>query len=62
MNTQNQIKRTLSDRTAIERIRELLDSTKDLHRTELADRVCEEFGFIDARGIQATKRVPESAE
>ena len=50
MNTQNQIKRTLSEPTSIEYVRGLLESNEILHRSELAEVVCEQFGFYDARG------------
>lgn len=50
MNTQNQIKRTLSEPTSIEYIRGLLESNEIRHRNELAAIVCEQFGFYDARG------------
>jgi hypothetical protein len=50
MNTQNQIKRTLSESTSIEYVCGLLDSNEILHRSELATRVCEQFVFYDTRG------------
>ena len=50
MNTQNQIKRTLSQPASIECVRGLLESEQPGHRTELAMRICEEFDFHDARG------------
>jgi hypothetical protein len=50
MNTQNQIKRTLSEPTSIEYVCGLLESNEILHRSELAALVCEQFGFYDARG------------
>jgi hypothetical protein len=50
MNTQSQIKRTLLEPTSIEYVRELLKSNDFLNRSELATRVCEQFGFHDARG------------
>lgn len=50
MNTQNQIKRSLSEPTRVEYICELLESNEILHRNELAEVVCEQFGFYDARG------------
>ena len=50
MNTQNQIKRTLSHPETIEYLRELLNTTPFLHRSELAEAVCEQFGFYDTRG------------
>ncbi len=50
METQNQIKRRLSKPEAIEHIRNLLDTHDDIRRTELADKLCEQFGFLDPRG------------
>jgi len=50
MNTQNQIKRTLSTSQNIEYIQNLLDSNEFANRSKVADAVCEYFGFHDARG------------
>jgi len=50
MNTQNQIKRTLSQPTNVGYVRELLECNQFLHRSELAEAVCTQFGFLDARG------------
>ena len=50
MNTQNQIKRTLSQPAAIEYVAGLLNVNEFIHRSELADFLCEQFGFYDARG------------
>jgi hypothetical protein len=50
METQNQIKRTLAQSEAIEQIQRLLDNNDSLNRTQLADKICEEFGFLDPRG------------
>ena len=51
MNVQNQIKRALSKPEAIEYVRLLLEEEDECFtRTELADVVCEEFGFQDPRG------------
>ena len=50
MNTQNQIKRTLSQPASIECVRGLLESEQLGHRTELAMRICEQFDFHDTRG------------
>jgi hypothetical protein len=50
MNTQNQIKRTLSHPESLEYLSELLKNTPFLHRSELAEAVCEQFGFFDTRG------------
>ena len=54
MNTQNQIKRTLSTSTSIEYIKHLLGSNEVAHRTDLAKRVCANFNFHDARGEMQT--------
>ena len=50
MHTQNQIKRTLSEPTSIERVRGLLKNGEILHRSHVAAIVCQRFGFYDARG------------
>ena len=50
MHIQNQIKRTLSEPSNIEYIRNLLKSKETSHRTDLATRVCEQFEFHDTRG------------
>ncbi|MFB6261334.1 MAG: Druantia anti-phage system protein DruA, partial [Thiohalorhabdaceae bacterium] len=50
METQSQIKRTLSEPQGLERVRGLLREGADRHRTALADRLCAEFGFVDGRG------------
>ena len=47
MRVQSQIKRTLSEPEGLARVRALMG---EAHRSALADRVCAEFGFIDARG------------
>ena len=48
MVVQNQIKRTLS--RELDRLQAVMRREKFAHRTALADRVCSEFGFHDARG------------
>ena len=50
MKLQNQIKRTLSTPQAIESVRRLLEDESVSSRIELAESVCEEFGFQDPRG------------
>lgn len=50
MNTQNQIKRTLSQSSHIEYVSQLLANHKFVTRNELAMRVCEQFGFHDPGG------------
>lgn len=54
METQSQIKRTLSTPASIERIRELLSNPEIGSRTGLAARVCDAFFFHDARGHRQT--------
>jgi len=49
MNTQNQIKRTLSQPAAIEYVAGLLNANEFVHRSALADFLCEQFGFSDVR-------------
>ena len=48
MVVQSQIKRTLS--RELDRLHAVMRREKFAHRTALADRVCAEFGFHDARG------------
>src|SRR4030042_1094837 len=50
MNTQNQIKRTLSQPAAIAYVAGLLKANEFVHRSALADFLCEQVGFYDARG------------
>jgi hypothetical protein len=50
MNTQNQIKRALSTSEAIQSVSQLLETEDLFTRTEVAEVVCEQFGFQDARG------------
>jgi hypothetical protein len=50
MDTQNQVKRKLSEPMSIEYVRGLLESDESLCRSELAVRVCKQFNFYDARG------------
>ena len=50
MNIQNQVKRKLSQPAAIEYVAGLLNVNEFIHRSELADFLCEQFGFYDARG------------
>jgi len=50
MRVQNQIKRTLSGPQGLERTRALLEESAEAHRTAIADQLCVEFGFVDARG------------
>ncbi len=46
---QHQIKRTLSEPQGLQRLRMLMHGADDEHRTALAERVCAQFGFVDAR-------------
>ena len=50
MKTQNQIKRTLSKDSNIAYVRDLLERNKFSNRSRLAEAVCEQYGFYDARG------------
>ena len=50
MDTQNQIKRTLSQPDAIDYVAGLLKINESLRRSELVDFLCEQFGFHDVRG------------
>ena len=50
METQNQIKRTLSQPEAIEYVRSILSFSQNITRTELAHQLCDTFGFFDPRG------------
>src|SRR5437870_10640464 len=50
MTKQNQIKRVLSEPETIEYVSRLLEEEEFFSRTELADFLCEEFGFRDPRG------------
>ena len=50
MEIQHQVKRTLRAPEALSRVRALLLEPEVEHRSALAERVCAEFGFFDARG------------
>jgi hypothetical protein len=50
MKAQNQIKRTLSGPVPIEYISQLLQREEIAHRTDLARRTCQQFGFYDISG------------
>ena len=54
MDKQHQIKRTLAQPGSIEAIRRVLADTVHQHRSALARAVCEQFGFLDARGRAQT--------
>ena len=63
MNTQNQIKRVLSEPSSTQYVCRLLESKQIPHRSALAALVCEQFGFYDARGQQQRAgRLTESCE
>ena len=47
---QNQIKRVLAQSEAIASVQRMLKEAPAIHRSELASRVCDHFGFHDARG------------
>lgn len=50
METQNQIKRTIAKLEAIEHISNMLGTHNNKNRSELADQICEHFGFFDPLG------------
>ena len=50
VDAQHQIARSLKAPGARERVEAMVRENGQLHRTGLARRVCEEFGFFDARG------------
>ncbi len=50
METQNQIKRTLTQPEAIEHINNILDTNANINRTRLTDKICDFFNFFDPRG------------
>jgi hypothetical protein len=54
MDTQNEIKRTLSQQGPIESIRRLLTEKEHKNRSSLAEAVCQHFGFFDARSRAQT--------
>lgn len=54
METQNQIKRTISKPEAINQIKKLIDENPAMNKTQLADLVCERFNFFDPKGNKQT--------
>ncbi len=50
METQNQIKRVLSEPSIIDHIGQVLAANPDLNRTQLADLLCEHLDLVDVRG------------
>lgn len=51
METQNLIKRTLGQKEAIAHIQSVLEGNDIINRTRIADQLCKDFGFFDARGV-----------
>jgi hypothetical protein len=58
MNLQNQIKRMLSKPESIEYVSQLLGEEELSSRMEVAEFVCEQFGFQDPRGQHQIGGVP----
>ena len=54
METQNQIKRTLSRPEVIEHVRLVLDENGSMNRTGIAEQICEHYRLFDARGTPQT--------
>jgi hypothetical protein len=54
METQSQIKRTLSRPQVIEHVRSVLDANGAMNRTMIAEQICEHYDFLDARGAPQT--------
>ncbi len=52
MKIRNQIKRTLLETEVIENIHKQLNVNKNINRTELADWLCDHYGFLDSRGTK----------
>ena len=52
MEKQNLIKQTLSQPASIEYVKELLESKQIPNRTQLSEKVCEHFDFVDTRGYR----------
>lgn len=50
MATRTTIQRRLSEPDAVERVVQLMGASPGMHRTGLAERLCGEYGFIDAGG------------
>jgi hypothetical protein len=50
METQNQIKRTLSQPESIEHIKRLIDANVNIQITKLADKLCERYSFFNQQG------------
>lgn len=46
------IQERFSEPDSVDRVRRLLEDNPGMHRTALADRLCDEFGFVDARGTR----------
>jgi len=54
METQNQIKRTLSRPEVIEHVRSVLDKRGSMNRTGVAEQICAHYVFFDGRGDRQT--------
>jgi len=54
METQNQIKRTLSEADSIKQIKTMLEENSTLNRTQFARLVCQHFNFINPKGKTQT--------
>ena len=50
MEVQNQIKRTLTQSEAIKYIKCTLDANTEMNRTQLADHLCDKYGFLNPSG------------
>ena len=50
METQNQLKRNLSQPDVIEDINKILNVNRGMNRTQLANTLCQKYAFYDARG------------
>ncbi len=46
----SQLQRQLARPDGVRRVRQLVAAHPEMHRTALADRLCQEFGFVDRRG------------
>ena len=60
METQNQIKRTLTQTEAIEQIITMLDTMTDINRNQLADKVCEHFNSSKPSFANPLKGIEQS--
>ena len=60
METQNQIKRVLSEPSTIDRVGQMLAANPELNRTRLADLLCEYFDFVDGGDDNGQCNSPQS--